>query len=155
MSGGGIKLEGLDEFKWRLNNIVKRVTRAAIVGGYHGFAIDVMTDAVENAPKDLGDLRGSGYVSKPFMEGGAWVIEAGFGGPAEAYAVVQETNENYRHEVGGAHYFERALTDNEGNVADAIRKQVEKVMKGGRVPRLVTLQPQTPNEGPDSGGGNG
>jgi hypothetical protein len=66
-----------------------------------------------SAPKNLrpGTLRASGYVNRPEREGRKLTVTMGYGGAAEAYAVVQHERLDYRHTTGQAKYLESVLNE--------------------------------------------
>ena len=88
-----------------------------LVAGLYKEAELVMTDAKENyvpvgqPPEDKtpGTLRASGFVLPPVVIGNHVEIVLGFGGAAEAYAMVQHEHLEYKHTVGQAKYLERPM----------------------------------------------
>ena len=105
MTANGI--QGVAKFRDRLTELQARIHQAAKATAYTAGNI-AMTEAKEYAPKDLGVLRASGYVTLPNEDG---AVELGFGGPAADYAVVQHENPDFRHAEGGWKFLERALID--------------------------------------------
>ena len=100
----------------------------------------IMTEAKHRAPvnKDPkvtgGTLRNSGYVTLPVTRGGDTFVEAGFGGAAKAYAVVQHEELSYVHETGEAKYLENAINAKEDEVRERIRRITDHALTSGRAP---------------------
>lgn len=70
----------------------------------------IMADSREHyVPVDLAILKGSGHVRLPEVDGGEVSVVLAYGGPAEAYAIVQHENLDYHHTVGEAKYLEKPL----------------------------------------------
>lgn len=113
-----IKWEGEQEMMALLATVTKAGQKGMRTGLY-AVASDIMEDAKERAPKDTGDLRGSGYVDRPKTEGGETSVELGFGGPSAPYAVIQHEREDFNHDIGEAKYLEKAI---DGQAADAPRR---------------------------------
>lgn len=62
--------------------------RAAVEAALYQEGEDVMADSKANyVPVDLGTLRDSGFVDPPVWEGDTLVVQLGYGGAAEAYAL--------------------------------------------------------------------
>lgn len=66
----------------------------------------IMTDSKTQVPVDLGTLRASGTVLQPEHTAGKVTVTIGYGGPAQAYALVQHERADYQHRVGKAKYLE-------------------------------------------------
>ena len=108
----------------------------------------IMTEAKERAPVDIGTLRNSGYVTLPVTRGGDTFVEAGFGGAAKAYAVVQHEELSYVHETGEAKYLENAINAKEDEVRERIRRITDHALTSGRAPGGGSYpHPRTPDEG--------
>jgi hypothetical protein len=107
-------------------------------------AVDCISRAVERAPVEFGDLRGSGYASvngttvatgnddgtvsvagtPDATADGSAVAEIGFAAP---YAFVQHEHVEFNHPLGGeAKYLESVVVENSGrwkkHLADSVRK---------------------------------
>jgi hypothetical protein len=82
----------------------------------------LLGEAIQLAPKDLGDLRGSGDV-RPLGDG---EYEVGFYGLP--YALRQHEELDWHHDEGQAKYLEQPFAENMDryvqNVADAVKKAV-------------------------------
>lgn len=59
----------------------------ALAAALYQEAETIMTEAKAEVPVDLGELRGSGHVDTPVIEGPVVSIQLGFGGPSASYAV--------------------------------------------------------------------
>jgi len=88
----------------------------------------VMTNAKQRAPLDTGVLRASGFVTQP-IPGKNPRVEVGFGGAAEAYAIVQHERTEFRHEVGEAKFLEKAF--NEVDVTGIVRSETARRIRSG------------------------
>jgi hypothetical protein len=70
----------------------------------------IMADSKEHyVPVDTGTLKNSGHVQLPEIDGTTVTVQMGYGGAAEAYAVVQHERLEFNHPVGGPKYLERPL----------------------------------------------
>jgi hypothetical protein len=107
----------------------------------------IMTEAKHRAPLDIGTLRNSGYVTLPVTRGDDTFVEAGFGGAAKAYAVVQHEG-YYNHDVGERKYLENAINAKEQEVRDRIARLTDRALQTGRAPGGGSYpHPRTPDEG--------
>jgi hypothetical protein len=75
-------------------------------------------------PVDEGTLKGSGHVELPAHKGDEITVTLGYGGPAEAYAIVQHEHEGYRHTVGQDHYLSEPLTLASGTLATDLAARI-------------------------------
>ena len=120
MSRGGVtaRVEGRESIRRALRE-QPEIAGQALATGIYALGNNIMTTSKPLTPKDLGVLRGSGFVTLPELlqqrsHGGRfsskeYEVTVGFGGPAKAYAEAQHENEHYRHEEGEAKYLEKAL----------------------------------------------
>jgi len=116
--------------------------RASGAGLYAGGNV-IMEEAKRRSPVDTGTLAGSGYVTLPEMDGSDVVVEFGFGGPAESYAVRQHEDLSYRHPVGQAKYLESAMDDKAQEASETVaRVAAASVSLGGGV--LPSVYPTSP-----------
>ena len=128
----------------QLRKRLEAVRHAAEAALYQGASI-IMTEAKERAPVDVGSLRNSGYVTLPVTRGGDTFVEAGFGGAAKAYAVVQHEELSYRHEVGEAKYLENAINAKEQEVQERVRRMAGQALQSGIVgARGPSIHPKEP-----------
>lgn len=138
----------------KMRRHLSAAVQAAETALYQGGSI-IMTEAKKRAPVDLGTMKSSGYVTLPMRQGGSVVVEAGFGGAAKAYAVVQHENLGYRHEVGEAKYLENAINAKEQEVRDRIRRIADRALESGhaRRPSKDPSHVTNPDDGEDFRGG--
>lgn len=126
-----VTLVGGDKLTEAFARLGERVPRALGAGLYLE-ANNIMALAVEKAPLDLGTLRGSGYVTHPVVEGSKVSLEAGFGGPAEKYALRQHEELAWRHPDGGeAKYFEKAVNQRSGQFAENVGAFARAALESG------------------------
>lgn len=71
----------------------------------------IMADSKQMTPVDTGVLRSSGHVLPPAMDRDGVEVRLGYGGAAEAYAIVQHERLDYTHTVGGPKFLERPLME--------------------------------------------
>lgn len=71
----------------------------------------IMAESKQRAPVDTGALRSSGHVLPPDIDKDGVEVKLGYGGAAEAYAIVQHERLDYHHTVGEAKFLERPLLD--------------------------------------------
>jgi hypothetical protein len=119
------KMTGLKEAQQAIKAAKVSVQQATAAAMYVAGNV-VMTEAKQRAPIDLGILRASGYVTLP-KAGSSPVVEVGFGGAAEQYALIQHERTEFRHEVGEAKYLENAInaTDIKGIIEEEIARRFE------------------------------
>jgi hypothetical protein len=67
----------------------------------------IMADAKELTPVDTGNLRASGHVRPPVLDGGQVTVTMGFGGAAAPYALYVHEDLRTFHNVGQAKYLEQ------------------------------------------------
>jgi hypothetical protein len=86
----------------------------------------IMADSKENyVPVDTGTLKNSGYVALLETENNLLSVEMGYGGAAEAYAVVQHERLEFNHPVGGPKYLERPLLAAAGNLLQNLANRIK------------------------------
>jgi len=114
-------LEGLESLEKGFNDALKRID---YTGGkaLNLVALDLLGKAVELAPLDLGDLRGSGSVK---IENN--IASVGF---EEPYAVKQHEHLEYEHPKGGqAKYLEQPFRENYDKYINQIAEEIKKSLK--------------------------
>ena len=102
----------------------------AVAAGLYQEAEATMTDAKVLTPVDTGNLRASGHVALPVIDGPVVSIVMGFGGPAGSgnhagqtnpedvgYAVWVHENVKAHHPVGQHHFLQTAIQQRSGGVA--------------------------------------
>lgn len=97
--GGTVEFEmtGLSQFVRRIQLILGELP-PAIAGEMYKLGEEIMTLSKDDyVPVDQGILRGSGFVNEPVIETAQISVTLGFGGPAEAYALIQHEDLTYHH----------------------------------------------------------
>jgi hypothetical protein len=80
----------------------------------------------EFVPVDLGVLKASGHVQLPEINGDEITVVMGYGGPAEAYALVQHERLDFNHPNGGGpKYLERPLMEAKQTLLHDIAKDLD------------------------------
>lgn len=130
MTKADVQWSGVDELQDLLTKMTK-LARDGMRAGLHEAASDIMDEAKERAPLDMGDLRGSGYVGHPKQEGTEISVPIGFGGPAAPYAVVQHEREDFNHDVGEAKYLEKAIDNQIGEAGAKVGAAVAEAIRSG------------------------
>lgn len=142
----GFEFKGMEDFARNLRAQGPRFERA----GLHAMTAEanaVMSEAKKRAPRDFGDLAGSGYVAIDEVTG---AVELGFGGPAAAYALPVHERFGTRMTTPGTgpKYLEgpwrKRASGMLGRLGARIRALVE---RPGAIPNPVRQHPQTPWEG--------
>lgn len=118
----------------------------AVGAGLYLAANNVMTDAKRRVPVDTGTLRGSGYVTLPELVDGHPVVEAGFGGPASDYAVVQHEATELHHDVGEAKFLENAVNEAASRFARDVATIASAAVAGGSTALPAAVHPTRPDE---------
>ncbi|PWK07501.1 hypothetical protein [Tumebacillus permanentifrigoris] len=80
-----IKIAGLDKLSERVLEVQHKVINEVAIGLYQGTEL-VMTESKKEVPVDFGNLRATGHVQQPVIEGAKVTVHAGYGGPAARYA---------------------------------------------------------------------
>lgn len=98
---------GTEKLQQALTDLAQRAT-PALAAALSQEAETIMTTSKQSfVPVDLGVLRDSGFVQAPDVSGSSVSVTMGFGGAAEAYALVQHERLDYHHTTGGPKYLER------------------------------------------------
>ena len=139
-----IETASLEAFRDRCE-LAKERGRNAAMSAVYLEANNIMADAIEKAPKDIGTLRSSGYVTLP--EGDP-IVEMGFGGPAADYAVTvhEELFKNYTTPGTGPKYLENAINEHSRNLVHNLGALYDAAFEAGSGPTPTGL-PQDPNSG--------
>jgi hypothetical protein len=75
-------------------------------------------------PVDEGILKGSGHVEPPERHGDEIAVTLAYGGPAEAYAIVQHENKLFRHRVGRSEYLAEPVRLASGTLAHDLAERI-------------------------------
>lgn len=105
-----LSIEGIPQVQAELARLAARAKPIAATQ----LAIEaevIMAESKQQVPVDTGVLRASGHVLPANVNGDDVEVTLGYGGAAEAYAVIQHENLNYRHTVGNAKFLERPLME--------------------------------------------
>lgn len=114
-----VTITGLDGLKAKLRAMSTEVNAAA--EKQLGIVCeDLRLKAVDLAPKDTGDLRGSSYAEVKGLDG-----EVGF---AEPYATRQHEELEYQHKYGQAKYLEQPYEGNRDKYIALIKNAVKEVV---------------------------
>ena len=108
-----IKLEwkGLAGFLGNIRDKQPKLVQKAVGKAAYREGVTIMAEAKTLCPVDNGFLKASGHVRKPEYDGPRVSVTIGFGGVAEAYAVVQHENLEFHHTVGQAKYLEQPFAE--------------------------------------------
>lgn len=113
----------MSKVKWD-DSKAKQIIKAAGLKAAQLAMENVLTEAMDEAPKDSGDLRRSKTVS---VDQATHKVYGSFSTP---YAVIQHENIEYRHEVGKAKYledpFNRLKKDNEAFIISEMKVALRK-----------------------------
>lgn len=121
-----------------------RLMRDGLKAGLEEAMAQVMDEAKERVPEDYGDLHDSGYVGHAKIKDGGLTIDAGFGGPAAPYALVQHEREDFNHTKGEAKYFEKALDNNAAEAEKVIGAHLRTALSTGVAPKAERRHRRTP-----------
>lgn len=106
---------------------------AAAEGALYRVAEEIMTAAKKLTPVDTGNLRASGHVLKPEVQGSSITVTLGFGGPAGSgegqnkdvgYAVPVHERLDLNHPVGQAKYLEQPMLEAARDLEARLRDQI-------------------------------
>ena len=81
-----IEVRGIDKVLNNIKNLTGDIQHELAAALYQE-AQELITEAKQEVPVDLGTLRASGYVEPPITEGTKITVQCGFGGPAAPYAL--------------------------------------------------------------------
>lgn len=92
-----------------------------------------MTEAKERTPVDWGNLRDSGHVEDPEIQGRDISVRLVFGGPAAPYALYVHEDLDAHHTVGQAKFLESVLNESRPFLAARIARHfdLDALMRGG------------------------
>lgn len=122
-------LTGQEQVARNMKAAIERMQQGAKAGAYQA-AGNIITEAKERCPVDVGTLAGSGYAGQPTIEGSILTVPMGFGGPAEDYAIVQHEKLELHHAKGEAKFLERALDSQRGDVGPLIAARIREALGG-------------------------
>jgi len=125
MAKASFKLVGTNEMVARIHAVAKDVERAVDRAVYK-FGNTEMREMKRLVPVDTGTLKNSGYVEKPKRMGSRVMLELGFGGAAEAYAMYVHEDLDAYHENGQAKYVEMPLSESAPYFAIRVGLDVKK-----------------------------
>jgi hypothetical protein len=140
------KLEGLNTVTKNLKLAIGRAEKA-IGGGLYLEGNNIITDAKILTPVDVGTLKGSGYVTLPNYQDKKIIVEMGFGGNAEDYAVVQHEHVEYHHEQGEAKYLEKPMHRHTGKFSAMVTAFSKRLFDQNQGATKISGTPETPWEG--------
>lgn len=84
-----------------------------------------MTESKKRVPVDTGTLRASGFVEDPKRQWRNISVTMGYGGAAEAYALIVHEDLEAAHTVGQAKYLESVLQESAPHMAARIAKRID------------------------------
>lgn len=144
------ELQGLEAAEKNFNDKLRQIKRYS-VKGITDVALDLLSKAVQLAPVDTGDLRGSGSATVNGVEvargsgsGSTGIVGAAPEGDADEvwaevgfsaeYAYVQHENLAYNHPKGGqAKYLEKPFVENTEKYIQHIQNSIDKGIGDGEV----------------------
>jgi hypothetical protein len=103
-------MTGSDLLVNRLADMGRRGARAVDRAVYEFGEIE-MAEMKERVPVDEGILKGSGFVEPPKREGNKVILNLGFGGQAEDYAIIVHEDLEAFHRVGEAKFVESVINE--------------------------------------------
>lgn len=127
------------EFQKKIEAMPEKL-RQAMPGAFFQEAEEIMAESKQETPVDMGNLRASGHVQLPEIEGNRVSIIFGFGGVAGSgnlgetneeavgYAVPVHENLDSHHNVGNAKYLENPLNRRRPNMAENLAKNISERM---------------------------
>lgn len=99
----------------------------AVAQAVYAEANVIMRESKKEVPLDDGPLRRSGTVEPPVVQGLVWEITLGYGGTAQAYALLQHENLMFKHAPGRkAKYLEDPVRAHIPKLQSRIAARVEK-----------------------------
>ena len=120
--GVTVKILGAKDLKKVFDGLPRRAQRAMGAASYKA-SVEIMKMSKGLVPKDLGTLKGSGYVTVPRGRADK-LVEMGYGGPAAKYAVRQHEDTSLSHPNGGQAKFLEAAVNRSASSTVAILSKV-------------------------------
>lgn len=120
---GSFEIEGMDALQAALRASPERALEN-LGAALWNEANSIMTDAKDQTPVKWGTLRASGTVQMPTFEGTEVEVVLGFGGAAQAYAVIQHERTDFHHTSGKAHYLSDPMTEHEHGMEERLAEDV-------------------------------
>jgi len=115
-----MSVDGLNELEANFNKLLRQ-TDIKCKEKFKDVCEDLIGKAINLAPVDLGDLRGSGHVAYI----GDFDANIGFNEP---YAIKQHEHTEYNHPKGGqAKYLEQPFRENIDKYIKYIAKEIENI----------------------------
>lgn len=105
MPSFSVRFRGVERLRRQLRTR-REVLAPAVAAALFVEGETVMAEAKTETPVDTGNLRGSGTVRPPTIEGDRVSVELGFGGPAAPYAPIVHEDLAAAHPVGKAKFLE-------------------------------------------------
>lgn len=90
------KVFGVDETLRAIAEVGGEVERA-MAGALWREGQRILEASLKLVPYKTGNLAGTGHVASPLIEAGEVVVEIGYGGPAEPYALRQHEELGFKH----------------------------------------------------------
>jgi hypothetical protein len=125
VSAAKFQLVGTREMVARIEEVAHKARRA-IDKAVYKFGNTEMREMKRLVPVDTGTLKNSGYVEKPKRDGSRVMLEIGFGGAAEHYAMYVHEDLDAYHENGQAKYVEMPLSESAPFFAQRVGEDVRK-----------------------------
>jgi hypothetical protein len=139
------QIRGLELFERRLKEAGGEMTKACGVGLF-AVANNIMGESKNIVPVDFGTLKRSGYVALPQSEGNDVVVELGYGGPAQSYAVQVHEDTAAKHAHGQCFYLEEPLAKAKASFSEQVHAVAERAFKN-KSTTPQPIHPKTPHEG--------
>lgn len=124
--------------KWfGLDKLSKAASRETVAWTTDAVGMALMEEAQvmfrnsqRRVPVDTGTLRRSGVIMPLQKEGKDWVVEMGYGGAAEAYALIQHERPDFRHSDGHTwKYLEGPVRERLPNLEKRIANRVSEIVR--------------------------
>ena len=119
-----IRIDGLDQLQARLLAAGKTAA-SDLAGPLHLEAELIMTKSKRLTPVDLGVLRASGVVHSPDVSRNKVIVELGYGGVAQAYALVQHERTDFAHTVGQAKFLEQPVKEAKAGFGNRVAQHLD------------------------------
>ena len=141
-------VKGLDGVLRTLEKHIEAVVKSQGAALYMA-ANDVMTLAKEHTPLKIGPLQNSGYVSEPEKVGSKVVVEMGFGGVAEDYAIRQHEDMDLIHPNPdrGAKFLENAMDAKRAQIMEDLPLLLKVALMSGNAVAPERIHPSSPGQG--------
>lgn len=125
MAKNNSRLEGKEKMKQRIQQIASFFPSETAKALFAAANYVLTISKAQYVPVDLGNLKNTGTVEEPIINGKNISVAIFYGGPAAPYAFEQHENLDFAHNVGQAKYLETPLNEFASQAAEFISLRIK------------------------------